>query len=124
MARKTSGSSCGRTGSQIGSSNPSTISSITAATLGTPSLINLGKSCPSRAATGQPWVTQCEDWYYSCALPSAVQDQLIGARGPHVCCTLNCVERTRHPSCRNVPISDIVTLADVSAAAEHLVALE
>src|SRR5690242_12207726 len=65
MARKTSGSSCGRTGSQIGSSNPSTISSITAATLGTPSLINLGKSCPSRAATGQPWVTQCEDWYYT-----------------------------------------------------------
>src|SRR5690242_19664389 len=64
MARKTSGSSCGRTGSQIGSSNPSTIASITAATLGTPSLINLGKSCPSRAATGQPWVTQCEDWYY------------------------------------------------------------
>jgi hypothetical protein len=61
MARKTSGSSCGRTGSQVGSSNPSTISSITAATLGTPSLINLGKSCPSRAATGQPWVTQCED---------------------------------------------------------------
>jgi hypothetical protein len=59
MARKTSGSSCGRTGSQIGSSNPSTISSITA-TLGTPSSISLGKSCPSRAATGQLWVTQCE----------------------------------------------------------------
>ena len=63
MARKTFGSSCGRTGSQIGSSNPSTISSITAATLGTPSSISLGKSCPSHAATGQPWVTQCEDWY-------------------------------------------------------------
>src|ERR1700722_1340389 len=63
MARKTSGSLCGRTGSQIGSSNPSTISSITAATLGTPSSISLGKSCPSRAATGQPWVTQCEYWY-------------------------------------------------------------
>jgi hypothetical protein len=63
MARKTSGSSCGRTGSQIGSSNPSTISSITAATLGTPSSIGLGKSCPSRAATGHPWVTQCEYWY-------------------------------------------------------------
>src|SRR4029077_6928022 len=63
MARKTSGSLCGRTGSQIGSSNPSTISSITAATLGTPSSISLGKSRPSRAATGQPWVTQCEYWY-------------------------------------------------------------
>ena len=63
MARKTFGSSCGRTGSQIGSSNPSTISSINAATLGTPSSISLGKSCPSYAATGQPWVTQCEDWY-------------------------------------------------------------
>ena len=59
------GSLCGRTGSQIGSSNPSTISSITAATLGTPSSISLGKSCPSRAATGQPWVTQCEYWYYT-----------------------------------------------------------
>ena len=42
MAWKTSDSSCGRTGSQIGSSNPLTTSSITAATLGTPSLINLG----------------------------------------------------------------------------------
>jgi phage terminase large subunit-like protein len=54
---------CGRTGSQIGSSNPSTILSITAATLGTPSSISLGKSCPSRAATGQQWDTQCEYWY-------------------------------------------------------------
>jgi hypothetical protein len=35
----------------------------TAATLGTPSSISLGKSRPSHAATGQPWVTQCEDWY-------------------------------------------------------------
>src|SRR6202040_2424424 len=66
MARKTSGSLCGRTGSQIGSSNPSTISSISAATLGTPSSNSLGKSRPSRAATGQPWVTQCEYWYYTC----------------------------------------------------------
>src|SRR4249920_2669971 len=70
MARKTFGSSCGRTGSQIGSSNPSTISSITAATLGTPSSISLGKSCPSHAATGQPWVTQCEDWYKPAAWKS------------------------------------------------------
>jgi DDE superfamily endonuclease len=30
---------------------------------GTPSSISLGKSCPSHAATGQPWVTQCEDRY-------------------------------------------------------------
>jgi hypothetical protein len=35
-AKKTSGSSCGRAGSQTASSNPSTISSITAATPGTP----------------------------------------------------------------------------------------
>src|SRR6478752_3324580 len=81
MARKTSGSSCGRTGSQIGSSNPSTISSITAATLGTPSLINLGKSCPSRAATGQPWVTQCEDWYnYAYASIRGLQRGYLGGR--------------------------------------------
>jgi hypothetical protein len=49
-----------RTGSQIRCSNPSTVSSITSATLETPSSISLGKSCPSPAATGQPWVTQCE----------------------------------------------------------------
>ena len=62
-ARKTSGNSCDRTGSRTGSSNPSTISSITAATPGTHSSISPGRSCPSRAAIGQPWVTQCEDWY-------------------------------------------------------------
>jgi Zn-dependent metalloprotease len=42
---------------------PSTISSITAATLGTRSSIIRGKSCPSPAAIGQPQVTQSEDWY-------------------------------------------------------------
>jgi len=41
----------------------STISSITAATLGTRSSISRGKSCPSPAAIGQPQVTQSEDWY-------------------------------------------------------------
>ena len=45
-----------------GSSNPLTISSITAATPGTRSSISPGRSCPSRAAIGRPWVTQCEDW--------------------------------------------------------------
>ena len=45
-------------------SNPSTISSITAATLGTRSSISRGKSCPSPAAIGQPQVTQSEDWHY------------------------------------------------------------
>src|SRR5262249_31548016 len=44
-------------------SNPSTTSSITAATPGTRSSISRGKSCPSRAAIGQPQVTQSEDWY-------------------------------------------------------------
>jgi hypothetical protein len=61
-ARKTSGT-CVRIGCQTGSSNPSTISSITAATLGTHSSTNPGKSCPSRDATGQQSVTQSEAWY-------------------------------------------------------------
>src|SRR5271166_1540180 len=47
-----SGSSCAKTGSQIGSSNPSTTSSTTAARLGTSSSINPGGSCPSECATG------------------------------------------------------------------------
>src|SRR5262249_13326026 len=62
-ARKTSGSSCVRIGCQTGFSNPSTISSTTAATLGTHSLTNPGRLCPSRDATGQQSVTQSEDWY-------------------------------------------------------------
>src|ERR1700719_85936 len=83
MARKTSGSLCGRTGSQIGSSNPSTISSITAATLGTPSSISLGKSCPSRAATGQPWVTQCEYWYKTAIMDAvSIASQVCNYRHP------------------------------------------
>ena len=48
-ARKTSGNSCDRTGSRTGSSNPSTISSITAATPGTHSSISSGRSCRARA---------------------------------------------------------------------------
>src|SRR5215468_7381647 len=63
-ARKTSGSSCVRIGCQTGFSNPSTISSTTAATLGTHSSTNPGRLCPSRDATGQQSVTQSEDWYY------------------------------------------------------------
>src|SRR5262249_51188078 len=62
-ARKTSGSSCVRIGCQIGFSNPSTISSTIAATLGTHSSTNPGRLCPSRDATGQQSVTQSEDWY-------------------------------------------------------------
>src|SRR5262245_27491925 len=62
-AKKISGSSCGRTGCRTEFSNPSTTSSITAATPGTRSSISRGKSCPSRAAIGQPQVTQSEDWY-------------------------------------------------------------
>src|SRR5215831_21316297 len=65
MARKTSGNSCGRTGSPIGCSNHSMISSITAAMPGTLSSISPGRSCPSRAAIGRTWVIQCEDWYYT-----------------------------------------------------------
>jgi hypothetical protein len=44
IPKKISGSSCDRTGCRTESSNPSTTSSITAATLGTPSSISLGKS--------------------------------------------------------------------------------
>src|SRR5262249_2738629 len=62
-ARKTSGSSCVRIGCQTGFSNPSTISSTTAATLGTHSSTNPGRLCPSRDATGQQSITQSEDWY-------------------------------------------------------------
>src|SRR5205807_4682231 len=62
-AKKISGNSCGRTGCRTEFSNPSTISSITAATLATRSSISRGKSCPSPAAIGQPQVTQSEDWY-------------------------------------------------------------
>src|SRR5262249_41100865 len=61
--RKTSGSSCVRIGCQTGFSNPSTISSTTAATLGTHSSTNPGRLCPSRDATGQQSITQSEDWY-------------------------------------------------------------
>ena len=46
-------SSCVRIGCQTGSSNPSTISSTTAAMPGIHSSTNPGRSCPSRSATGQ-----------------------------------------------------------------------
>src|SRR5439155_22549769 len=62
-AKKISGNSCGRTGCRTEFSNPSTTSSITAATPGTRLSISRGKSCPSRAAIGPPQVTQSEDWY-------------------------------------------------------------
>src|SRR6476619_4088249 len=61
--KKTSGSSCGRTGCRTAFSNPSTKSSTTAATRGTRSSINPGKSCPSLAAIGQSPVNHCEGWY-------------------------------------------------------------
>src|SRR5262249_18852771 len=50
--------SCVRIGCQTGFSNPSTISSTIAATLGTHSSTNPGRLCPSRDATGQQSVTQ------------------------------------------------------------------
>jgi hypothetical protein len=59
---KISGSSCGRTDCPIASSNPSTMSSITAASPGTPSSISRGKSCPSRTAIGPSPVNHCEGW--------------------------------------------------------------
>src|SRR5262249_50982685 len=60
-AKKISGNLCGRTGCRTEFSNPSMTSSITAATPGTRSSISRGKSCPSRAAIGQPQITQSED---------------------------------------------------------------
>src|SRR5262249_59818959 len=79
MARKTSGNSCGRTGSPIGCSNHSMISSITAAMPGTLSSISPGRSCPSRAAIGQTWVIQCEDWYKRALLEPESSPLHIGA---------------------------------------------
>src|SRR5262245_36039890 len=85
-ARKTSGNSCARIGYQTGSLNPSTISSTTAATPGTHSSINPGRSCPSRDATGQQSVTQSEDWYYGPRpgrhLPLHFQETLLES-APH-----------------------------------------
>src|SRR6516162_3445261 len=79
-ARRTSGSSCARIGCQTGFSNPSTISSTTAATLGTHSSTNPGRLCPSRDATGQKSVTQSEDWYNSGVAIPRKPDELPVAR--------------------------------------------
>src|SRR6516162_8184294 len=78
-ARKTSGSSCVRIGCQTGFSNPSTISSTTAATLGTHSLTNPGRLCPSRDVTGQQSVTQSENWYYTPIRPQMGANQQVQA---------------------------------------------
>ena len=50
--RRTSGSSCARTGSRTGSSNPTTTSSPSASTHGTTSSTDRGRSCPSECANG------------------------------------------------------------------------
>src|SRR5271169_5670922 len=62
-AKKISGNSCARIGYRTASSNPSTISSITAATPGTPSSTSHGRSCPSHCAIGLQSVSHFEDWY-------------------------------------------------------------
>src|SRR5215468_6566116 len=67
---RTSGSSCGKTGSLTASSHPTTTSSTTAATPGTLSSISPGKSCPSHGATGHTNVSHPEDWYYTTAAGS------------------------------------------------------
>src|SRR5262249_47878031 len=69
--KKISGNSSVRIGCQTGFSNPSTISSTIAATLGTHSSTNPGRLCPSRDATGQQSVTQSEDWL---SLPKTPSD--------------------------------------------------
>jgi hypothetical protein len=55
--------SCARISSPTGYSNPSTTSSTTAATPGTPSSTRRGRSCPSPNANEPPSVTHCEGWY-------------------------------------------------------------
>src|SRR5262245_33306824 len=57
---KTSGSLCATTGSRTASSNPTTISSTIAATLGTSSSISPGASCPSDCANGRTGSDQWE----------------------------------------------------------------
>src|SRR5262245_24723075 len=57
---KTSGSLCATTGSPTASSNPTTISSTIAATLGTSSSISPGASCPSDCANGRTGSDQRE----------------------------------------------------------------
>src|SRR5262249_7966220 len=96
---KTSGSSCVRIGCQTGFSNPSTISSTTAATLGIHSSTNPGRLCPSRDATGQQSVTQSEDWYKSLCCSHA--DASAYARGAPTTRTLRSVPPgdRRHLSC-------------------------
>src|SRR5262249_13620475 len=78
------GSSCVRTGCQTGSSNPSTTSSTTVATPGTPSSLSRGRSCPSPDATGRPSVTHSEDWYNLCfAQQRSGNDKRCDDRHPH-----------------------------------------
>src|SRR5262245_2081318 len=57
---KTSGSFCATTGSRTASSNPTTISSTIAATLGTSSSISPGASCPLDCANGRTGSDQWE----------------------------------------------------------------
>src|SRR5262249_4707796 len=57
---KTSGSLCATTGSRTASSNPTTISSTIAATLGTSSSISPGASCPLDCANGRTGSDQAE----------------------------------------------------------------
>src|SRR6516225_405434 len=90
-AKKISGNSCGRTGCRTEFSNPSTISSTTAATLGTHSSTSPGRSCPSPDAIGQQSVTQTEDWYYRRQSRGRAQsfcEPGEGARDPARCAVL------------------------------------
>ena len=57
---RTSGSSCATIGSRTVSSNPTMISSTTAARLGTSSSINPGASCPSDCANGRTGYDHCD----------------------------------------------------------------
>ena len=95
--KKTSGSSCGRTGCRTAFSNPSTKSSTTAATRGTRSSINPGKSCPSLAAIGQSPVNHCEGWYYL----SLGQERLASSGHPRSTHPINLPVRRGMPRARS-----------------------
>src|SRR5262249_54995865 len=93
------GSSCVRTGCQTGSSNPSTTSSTTVATPGTPSSLSRGRSCPSPDATGRPSVTHSEDWYKrSLRTERKVQENLDRMGITSLGCRMNEYHQVRPPA--------------------------
>src|SRR6266568_7149047 len=52
-----------------------------------------GRSCPSHAAIGRAWVTQCEDWYYIIceilAMKSLSHHEMKHCKGPGIALRLH-----------------------------------